>query len=179
MFVRTDENGFVILAMEREVTLGGGDTIVQDVDGMTEVDFDGDVSDIRFYKLVENALVLDADAKQAYEESLKPPQRNGITDSELLSLILKAVTIPEPPAQREGEILVPHYEAAGNSIVWTFEPDPNYQPTADGSYLHPFTFVAPMAVTSGLWYTDGEDIWECVETGLAESFTAPWFDVIG
>lgn len=48
-----------------------------------------------------------------------------------------------------------------------------------GDYLNPIPFVAPMTVTVGLFYTDGEDIWECIEGGMATSFTAPWFEVIG
>lgn len=47
-----------------------------------------------------------------------------------------------------------------------------------GDYVHPIRFVPGMTVQNGLWYTDGEDIWEALQDGAAESLDAPWFDVI-
>ena len=47
-----------------------------------------------------------------------------------------------------------------------------------GDYLNPIPFESGMTITTGLWYTDGSDIWDASIDGVAEEFTAPWFNVI-
>lgn len=49
-----------------------------------------------------------------------------------------------------------------------------------GDYLNPIRWAQGMEVTLGLWYydTDPELPAECVQGGIAETFGAPWLDVI-
>lgn len=64
-------------------------------------------------------------------------------------------------------------------IMREYVPDPGYDPDApDGTFIKPYAFAPGMTVELGKFYTDGEDIWECVQAGVADAFTAPWFDVI-
>lgn len=50
----------------------------------------------------------------------------------------------------------------------------------DGTdYLRPITYSEGMTVEAGLWYTDGNDIWEAIASGTPESFAdANYFDII-
>lgn len=53
-------------------------------------------------------------------------------------------------------------------------------PVNDGTdYLKPITYTAGMEVTTGLWYTDGADTWECIQSGIPADFTdTAYFDII-
>lgn len=109
----------------------------------------------------------------------KEDARQGLTAEDILAMMVDSVTVAEKPASKEGFITTPNYNAEGNSIVWTFEPDPNYTPTEDGSYLHPFTYTDGMEVAAGMFYTDGEDIWEAIKDGTPSSFAdEEYFDII-
>lgn len=50
-----------------------------------------------------------------------------------------------------------------------------------GDYLNPIAFTAPMMVELGRWYfaDDPQLPAECVQAGLADSYGAPWLDVVG
>lgn len=143
-----------------------------------EAEYDADGNLVREEKLVwlptdyEDVLML---TRQTQEQQMDEDERSMV-----LNAIIDSVRIDEKPAEKVGFLLVRRYDPAAHAIVWEFVEDPDYDhDTPDGSYLKPFTFIAPMPVTEGMWYTDGEDVWECVQSGLAESFTAPWLDVIG
>lgn len=47
-----------------------------------------------------------------------------------------------------------------------------------GDYTKPIVFVAGMNIQQGLFYTDGNDVWEALVSESADSFTKPWFDVV-
>lgn len=51
----------------------------------------------------------------------------------------------------------------------------------DGTdYLKPISFEAGMTVKTGLWYTDGENIWEAISDGVPVDFNdTDYFDIIG
>lgn len=66
-----------------------------------------------------------------------------------------------------------------SSSVWEEIPDPDYVPTQSGTYIDPITYVIGMTVTNGLWYTDGNDIWECIADGMPTDFNdKEYFDII-
>lgn len=50
----------------------------------------------------------------------------------------------------------------------------------DGSdYTKPITYKEGMSVTKGLWYTDGDNIWECILDGMPTSFSdKEYFDIV-
>lgn len=126
----------------------------------------GTLDDLRY----ENGKVYD----------LRQRERGGLSDIDIVRMLVDSVTVPQKPAEKIGFITVPIYDHVGNSIVWTFEPDPNYLPENDGSdYLKPKRYVDGMTVTAGLWYTDGTDIWECIKSGTPSGFTdTEYFDII-
>ena len=49
-----------------------------------------------------------------------------------------------------------------------------------GEYTNPIPYEQGMTVTVGLFYTDGEDIWEAIQTGTPSGFDdKAYFDIIG
>lgn len=50
----------------------------------------------------------------------------------------------------------------------------------DGSdYTKPITYKEGMTVIESAWYTDGNDIWECIKTGTPSSFSdTEYFDIV-
>lgn len=63
---------------------------------------------------------------------------------------------------------------------WWEIPDPNHIAEFDGTdYLCPITYIPGMEITIGLWYTDGEDIWEAIKDGIPQDFNDKnYFDII-
>lgn len=48
-----------------------------------------------------------------------------------------------------------------------------------GDYTNPITYEADTECIEGLFYTDGEDIWECIKTGTPDGFSdKEYFDII-
>ena len=48
-----------------------------------------------------------------------------------------------------------------------------------GDYVNPIQYKGGMSVESGLFYTDGDNIWEAVKTGIPVSFEdTEYFDII-
>lgn len=92
---------------------------------------------------------------------------------------VEAIAVETKPAEKEGYILKRIVVPTGYAVAWEFVEDPEYHPTEDGTYLHPYTFTAGMAVTEAKWYTNGDDIWECIKSGICETWADPeYFDVI-
>lgn len=123
--------------------------------------------------------------REKEEEDIYLDSRYGITDEWLIHEIVKSVTIQEPPAEslarKIGEICVPHYDASGNTVYWTMEPDPTYKReySGDGSPFSPFWYTIGMAVQNAMWYTDGEYIWEAIKDGIPNNINdTEYFDVI-
>lgn len=93
---------------------------------------------------------------------------------------LEDFSVDQHPSNRTGFLWVPIYNADSKSIGWQEVPDPDYVPTADGSYLHPFAYTVGMTVTVEKWYTDGDNVWECIKTGVPVDFSdAEFFDIVG
>lgn len=48
-----------------------------------------------------------------------------------------------------------------------------------GDYINPIPYEEGMECKIALFYTDGEDVWECIKTGTPESFSdKTYFDII-
>lgn len=92
---------------------------------------------------------------------ITPKEGFLLTDGEVTTNVLFVKNIPE-----EG--------------TWWEIPDPDYVPIFDGTnYLRPITYIVGMTVVNGLWYTDGENIWEATQTGIPFDFSdTNYFEII-
>lgn len=92
---------------------------------------------------------------------ITPKEGFLLTDGEVTTNVLFVKNIPE-----EG--------------TWWEIPDPSYVPEFDGTdYLRPITYMIDMGVIAGLWYTDGENTWEAISTGVPADFAdKEYFDVL-
>lgn len=53
------------------------------------------------------------------------------------------------------------------------------QATPPGDYLNPIAYKDGIEVVKGLWYTDGNNVWEAVSSGIPTGFDdAEYFDII-
>lgn len=117
-----------------------------------------------------------------YEFELVPNEQ--LSKDELIEMfqdqLLNSVVVNTAPATKEGYHLVPRL--SGTAIEWDFEPDdvPAASSTAaTGEYLDPITYTLGMTVQTGFWYTDGNDIWEAINTGIPADFSdTTYFDII-
>lgn len=87
----------------------------------------------------------------------------------------------KPTAEKEGFKLVQKYDPMTHTIRWEYVEIPKEEeengPT--GTYIDPFRYETGMAVTTGLWYTDGDNIWEAIADGVPSGFDdAEYFDII-
>lgn len=109
-----------------------------------------------------------------------------LSDEELKAMfeqeLKDSMTVDTKPADKVGFRTVPIL--TGTTISWTFEKLPDEptedQPSASGDdYLDPITYVEGMEVVLGKWYTDGEDTWEAIASGVPTSFAdTAFFDII-
>ena len=93
-----------------------------------------------------------------------------------LELLVDALEANKPTAEKEGFELV--LKSNDGMIVWEYIAieTPSQE---DGTYLHPFTYQDEMEVVEFLWYTDGENIWECIKSGIPSGFNdGEYFDII-
>ena len=117
-----------------------------------------------------------AEQEAFYEEISRP-----LNDMEKLQLLVSSIpTLPQPRSNRVGFLWKPMYDSEQNVFGWEEIPDPYYKKNEDGTYLDPILFEEGMYVITDLWYTDGEDIWECIKEGYPRYFAdKEFFDVIG
>lgn len=93
IFVSVDDEGYVSCAME-QFFHNGVDLVEQDVSGMIEVDYNGDILDIHDYRLVDGSLIHDdsrkkeaeAEAAEAEEKLRKNAEFYAGAPSRVLSL---------------------------------------------------------------------------------------------
>lgn len=84
----------------------------------------------------------------------------------------------KPGAEKEGFILQQVYDAENHMIAWTYVPDPDYV-VEEGTYINPIQYVVGADVIEGKWYTDGDNIWEAIKSGIPSSFEdTEYFDII-
>lgn len=121
----------------------------------------------------------DDDAMSMDRELLQLNAERELDNAYKLELLLASIPVQEKPANRPGYFWKPVYRNDGSGFGWEEVADPYYVPTADGSYISPLPYIAGMDVVAGKFYTDGDDVWEAVESGRPASFIdAAFFDVI-
>lgn len=104
-------------------------------------------------------------------EVIKDTLRKGVR--------LEGFDVMPKPASRPGYMWEPIYSAEDSAIGWQEVVDPNYVPSHEGTYIDPIIYTEGMSVVTGLFYTDGEDIWEAIKDGIPANFSdAEYFDII-
>ena len=101
--------------------------------------------------------------------------------SRFVDEIMNSISVSDKPNMppKKGYKWERHYDADSHTIMFIEVPDTDYIPDDDGTYTRPITFVSGMAVRAGLWYTDGDDVWEAIADGAPESFAdEAFFDII-
>lgn len=101
---------------------------------------------------------------------------------EVIEITFKKITPKEGFLLTNGDITtdVLYMRNIPAADVWWEIPDPDYIPQFDGTdYLRPITWEPNMEVITGLWYTDGVDVWEAIKNGIPISFEdREYFDII-
>ena len=103
-------------------------------------------------------------------------ERNAPKPKSTLELMADALDKAKPTIEKQGFHLELTYSEG--MLVWEFVADEQPGGNDGTDYLRPITYIPGMSVTAGLWYTDGEDIWECIQTGENSEWTPQWFDII-
>lgn len=123
---------------------------------------------------------MDAQAQAFEREQFYAEANRELDDAYKLELFVKSIPVQDKPADRAGYIWKPIYRADGSGFGWEEVADPYYVPVNDGTdYTKPIRWVEGMAVVTGLWYTDGDDVWECLADGVPSGFDdRAFFDII-
>lgn len=67
----------------------------------------------------------------------------------------------------------------GELIPWDLDDENVIEDIGNGSYITPFMYHEGMNVVTGMWYTDGDNIWEALKNGIPTSFAdTEYFDII-
>lgn len=114
---------------------------------------------------------MEAQARQFEREQFYAEATRELDDAYKLELMMRSIPVQDKPADRAGYVWKPIYRNDGSGFGWEEVADPYYIPVNDGTdYTKPITWTAGMAVVTGLWYTDGEDIWDAIKDGVPASF---------
>lgn len=94
--------------------------------------------------------------------------------------IMSSISVSNKPAAKEGYSLKPIL--TGTTISWEFVKDGDPSEDEDvtkGTYINPITYVNGMEVKITKWYTDGDNIWEAIASGIPTGFDDKnYFDII-
>lgn len=101
-------------------------------------------------------------------DAIKVAIRN---DKNILAVIKEVgITIEDKPSiatPRPGYKWVPYQAQAGGVITWIEEKDPEGKGTANS----PIMFAVGMEVYENYFYTDGNNRYICIKTGIADSLS--------
>lgn len=102
---------------------------------------------------------------------------NAIKETLRKGNLLKGVDVVEPPkVEKEGYKL--HPVVLGDCIAWEFVPDKG-KDSGYGSFLAPIPYSDGVYVEEGLFYTDDDNIWECIHSGIPSGFNDPeYFEIL-
>lgn len=159
------------------------------------------------FKYVDGMEVIESkwywlDDKLLPHECIKSGTPADFYDREFFDFVEESETEPEPvepPVEDEPETdtetepETPVEPVEPDTEETPTEPDPEpqepsepaveeveKQETPTGDYANPIAYEPETAVTAGLWYTDGEDIWECIADGVPTGFDdTEFFDIVG
>lgn len=116
-----------------------------------------------------------------YEAIKKLIDRNGLTEElkRKIDVLFLADRLTEDEYLASVNKVGYHIERIDERTLQLVE-DAEAETKNDGTdYLRPISYENGMSVEAGLWYTDGEDIWEAIADGTPESFTdTNFFDII-
>lgn len=108
--------------------------------------------------------------REKYEALLRTVQKGAL---------LKGFEVLPRPADRPGYKWVPLYNNDSQAIGWEEVIDYNYTPSSTGTYTDPIYYNDGMEVIAFQWYTDGDNIWEAVKSGVPAGFDdIEYFDII-
>ncbi|WP_270603977.1 hypothetical protein [Dorea amylophila] len=129
----------------------------------------------------------------ALEEVLKNATQTidsegNLTDHGKLTLFASAIEVADKPVEdgvelppKEGHKWEQRCQIQNGTprISWELVEDPDYIKINDGTdYTKPVVWKAGMSVTTGLWYTDGENVWEAIKDGVPASLEdKEYFDI--
>lgn len=112
-------------------------------------------------------------------------ERETLSDKEVREIfareILESIEVShiKPKADKEGFLLKQIYDPAAHMIIWEYVEDPYYV-QQDGTFFNPIQYEDGISVETGKWYTDGENFWEAIQSGVPESFEdRNYFEIIG
>lgn len=138
---------------------------------MTKIYDDGEIRDMTKAE--------EAEAEQSVLEQLRAYIERPLDLQYKVELLIDAIPVMPKPEDREGYSWIPLFNAQQMCFGWEEVKNPYFTAEADGTYLHPFTYADDVPCVRGLWYTDGEDIWECIMSGYPSRFADPnYFEVI-
>lgn len=125
---------------------------------------------------VGNGIVEKTDAEMDAEYKARPVYIDK------MALLIEAIPVDEQPIEnRPGYKWEPIFNLSQMKVGWHEVVDPDYVPVNDGTdYTRPIMFSDGMSITTGLWYTDGEDVWEAIKDGVPEGGfnDREYFDII-
>lgn len=112
----------------------------------------------------------------------------NLTDQGKLALFASVIEVAEKPEENDVELppkvgykWVQQCQIQGGvpRISWELVEDPDYIKINDGTdYTKPVVWKAGMSVTTGLWYTDGENVREAIKDGVPASLEdKEYFDI--
>lgn len=96
----------------------------------------------------------------------------------ILNVFAKGILESKPDVEKIGYKAVPMFQTDSGTVVWELVSNKDFA-SHSGDYLDPIPFSAGDEIKSGLFYTDGDDIWESIKNGIPTSFNdKEYFDVI-
>lgn len=143
-----------------------------------------DENGIYLYKYVEGSIVPRSGGSTARivertQDEIADDYRALPFEIDKLSLLLDAIPVDNKPTDRPGYMWKPIFNLANMKVGWEEVVDPDYNPTGSGTYVDPYVYEDGMTVEIGMWYTDGDNIWEAIKTGIPTGFDdSEYFDII-
>lgn len=108
-------------------------------------------------------------------DALLQMANRSLTDSELLAAMVQSVTRPPMPEAREGYLLLERFVPGQNRTLWEYTPDPSSGSAPQGTQENPIPFAAGMEAVQGLWYSQGAQVRQCIQSGVPEGLDDPLF----
>lgn len=114
------------------------------------------------------------------EKYISRTQLNELKDLLYKGKQLKGIQIdPQPQTVKENYYLSPFVENP-HHLSWEMV-NMNHSTAQTGSFVRPIFYVEGNQIIENKFYTDGKNIWECVQTGTPDHYVfdnTEWFDVI-
>ncbi len=151
------------------------------IDGDTAIDF----AKLQGYKVYSdeqgyNHLTYDEEQYNAYLKQKEIEELNAEKQAAIDSVnkeLLELITVTEEESDKKGYNF--RIYKIGNLVVKKEYIEIPQEENDGSDYTKPITYEVNMEATEGLWYTDGDNTWECIKSGTPASFDdKEYFDVI-